>query len=143
MLFDLGRDDSGWDQPTLQKSMLLTPLLPNAGPTGGLGLACPAPTISFTIWSVAMVLRAIQSFFVRMTGTRLRWCRLYSWEHRQIRGGSFRKCCSASSGSANGEFQTKSGFKDYPYRNRRSIVNLMSCSRFKCNRDVSAVSRAD
>ena len=24
---------------TLQKSMLLTPLLPNAGPTGGLGLA--------------------------------------------------------------------------------------------------------
>lgn len=34
---------------TLQKSIDLTPLLPNAGPTGGLGLACPAPTISFTI----------------------------------------------------------------------------------------------
>src|SRR5467141_304102 len=35
---------------TLQKSMLLTPLLPSAGPTGGLGLACPAPTINFTNW---------------------------------------------------------------------------------------------
>jgi len=34
---------------TLQKSMLFTPLLPNAGPTGGLGLAWPAPTINFTI----------------------------------------------------------------------------------------------
>lgn len=33
----------------LQKSMLLTPLLPRAGPTGGLGLAWPAPTMSFTI----------------------------------------------------------------------------------------------
>jgi len=38
---------------TLQKSIDFTPLLPRAGPTGGLGLACPAPTISFTIWSVA------------------------------------------------------------------------------------------
>jgi len=34
---------------TLQKSMLLTPLLPSAGPTGGEGEACPAPTISLTI----------------------------------------------------------------------------------------------
>jgi len=34
---------------TLQKSMLFTPLLPSAGPTGGLGLACPAPTMSLTI----------------------------------------------------------------------------------------------
>lgn len=33
---------------TLQKSILLTPLLPSAGPTGGLGLACPAPTMSLT-----------------------------------------------------------------------------------------------
>lgn len=39
---------------TLQKSIDLTPLLPSAGPTGGLGLACPAPTMSFTTWS-AMV----------------------------------------------------------------------------------------
>ena len=39
--------------------MLFTPLLPNAGPTGGLGLACPAPTISFTIWSVWIALRAM------------------------------------------------------------------------------------
>lgn len=38
---------------TLQKSIDFTPLLPSAGPTGGLGLACPAPTINFTIWSVA------------------------------------------------------------------------------------------
>ena len=39
--------------------MLLTPLLPRAGPTGGLGLAWPAPTMSFTIWSVAICFRAI------------------------------------------------------------------------------------
>lgn len=38
---------------TLQKSMLLTPLLPRAGPTGGLGDAWPAPTISLTNWSLA------------------------------------------------------------------------------------------
>lgn len=44
---------------TLQKSMLLTPLLPRAGPTGGLGLAWPAPTMSFTIWSVAITFLAI------------------------------------------------------------------------------------
>lgn len=36
---------------TLQKSIDLIPLLPNAGPTGGLGLACPAPTMSRTTWS--------------------------------------------------------------------------------------------
>jgi hypothetical protein len=34
---------------TLQKSILFTPLLPNAGPTGGDGLAWPAPTMSLTI----------------------------------------------------------------------------------------------
>lgn len=34
---------------TLQKSMLFTPLLPSAGPTGGDGDAWPAPTISLTI----------------------------------------------------------------------------------------------
>lgn len=38
---------------SLQKSIDLTPLLPSAGPTGGLGLACPAPTMSFTITSEA------------------------------------------------------------------------------------------
>lgn len=31
----------------------MTPLDPRAGPTGGLGLACPAPTISLTICSLA------------------------------------------------------------------------------------------
>jgi hypothetical protein len=38
---------------TLQKSMLFTPLLPNAGPTGGDGEAWPAPTMSLTITSFA------------------------------------------------------------------------------------------
>ncbi len=35
----------------MQKSMLFTPLLPSAGPTGGDGDAWPAPTISLTITS--------------------------------------------------------------------------------------------
>lgn len=39
--------------------MLLTPLLPSAGPTGGEGEACPAPTMSLTIWSFAIAFRAI------------------------------------------------------------------------------------
>lgn len=38
---------------TLQKSIDLTPLDPSAGPTGGDGDACPAPTISLTITSAA------------------------------------------------------------------------------------------
>ena len=45
--------------PTLQKSIDLTPLLPSAGPTGGDGDACPAPTMSLTIWSPCNALRAI------------------------------------------------------------------------------------
>ena len=44
---------------TLQKSILLTPLLPRAGPTGGEGDAWPAPTMSLTIWSVVAILRAM------------------------------------------------------------------------------------
>ena len=44
---------------TLQKSIDLTPLLPKAGPTGGLGEAWPAPTMSLTTWSVAIAFRAI------------------------------------------------------------------------------------
>ena len=44
---------------TLQKSIDLTPLLPRAGPTGGLGDARPAPTMSLTIWSLAIAFRAI------------------------------------------------------------------------------------
>ena len=39
--------------------MLLTPLLPNAGPTGGLGLAWPAPTMSLTTESFASTFLAI------------------------------------------------------------------------------------
>jgi len=35
-------------RPTLQKSIDLTPLEPKAGPTGGEGEACPAPTMSLT-----------------------------------------------------------------------------------------------
>lgn len=46
-------------QRTLQKSILFTPLLPSAGPTGGEGDACPAPTISLTIWSFAIAFRAM------------------------------------------------------------------------------------
>lgn len=46
---------------TLQKSMDLTPLEPRAGPTGGEGDAWPAPTMSFTIWSFWMALRAMMS----------------------------------------------------------------------------------
>lgn len=51
--------EAGWGLFTLQKSMLLTPLLPRAGPTGGLGLAWPAPTMSFTIESVVTFFCAI------------------------------------------------------------------------------------
>jgi len=47
------------DKRTLQKSMLFTPLLPSAGPTGGEGDACPAPTINLTIWSFAIAFRAM------------------------------------------------------------------------------------
>lgn len=46
-------------EPTLQKSIDFTPLDPNAGPTGGDGDACPAPTISLTIWSPVTALFAI------------------------------------------------------------------------------------
>ena len=46
-------------RPTLQKSILFTPLLPSAGPTGGLGDALPAPTISLTTWSFCIALRAM------------------------------------------------------------------------------------
>lgn len=45
--------------PTLQKSIDFTPLLPNAGPTGGDGEAWPAPTMSLTIWSVCMAFLAM------------------------------------------------------------------------------------
>lgn len=50
------------DRHTLQKSMLLTPLLPSAGPTGGEGDACPAPTMSLTMTSIA--LRVFDMFVV-------------------------------------------------------------------------------
>lgn len=49
----------GAREGTLQKSIDLTPLLPRAGPTGGLGEACPAPTMSLTTWSLAIAFRAI------------------------------------------------------------------------------------
>jgi len=56
------------DRRTLQKSMLFTPLLPSAGPTGGEGDACPAPTINLTIWSFAIAFRAMVGW-----GCGLRW----------------------------------------------------------------------
>jgi hypothetical protein len=39
--------------------MLFTPLLPRAGPTGGEGEACPAPTMSLTMTSRAIAFLAI------------------------------------------------------------------------------------
>jgi hypothetical protein len=39
--------------------MLLTPLLPNAGPTGGEGEAWPAPTMSLTMTSRGIAFCAI------------------------------------------------------------------------------------
>ena len=59
----VGGNEDGF---TLQKSMLFTPLLPSAGPTGGDGDACPAPTISLTIWSVAIDFLAIVGVDVEM-----------------------------------------------------------------------------
>lgn len=58
--------------------MLLTPLLPRAGPTGGLGLACPAPTMSFTIWSAAAILRAMADlyFLIKVCLSQRRQCEL-------------------------------------------------------------------
>jgi hypothetical protein len=47
------------DVCTLQKSMDFTPLLPRAGPTGGEGEACPAPTMSLTMTSLAIAFLAI------------------------------------------------------------------------------------
>jgi len=47
------------EELTLQKSMDFTPLDPRAGPTGGEGDACPAPTSSLTIWSRRGAFRAI------------------------------------------------------------------------------------
>jgi hypothetical protein len=43
--------------------MLFTPLLPSAGPTGGEGDACPAPTMSLTIWSFAIAFRAMVNVY--------------------------------------------------------------------------------
>lgn len=44
---------------TLQKSIDFTPLEPRAGPTGGEGEACPAPTMSLTMTSLAIAFLAI------------------------------------------------------------------------------------
>jgi hypothetical protein len=53
-----------WQLPTLQKSIDLMPLLPSAGPTGGLGLAWPAPTMILTTWSMPPTAdRALDIFF--------------------------------------------------------------------------------
>jgi hypothetical protein len=46
--------------------MLFTPLLPSAGPTGGEGEAWPAPTINLTIWSFAIVFRAMVVYIGRL-----------------------------------------------------------------------------
>jgi hypothetical protein len=56
---------------TLQKSIDFTPLEPSAGPTGGEGEAWPAPTMSLTIWSVWIALRAM--IVVGMCIERVDW----------------------------------------------------------------------
>ncbi len=58
---------------TLQKSMLLTPLLPRAGPTGGLGDAWPAPTISLTIWSLCIAFRAMMAVILGLARSEEIW----------------------------------------------------------------------
>lgn len=59
MVYEDMRQPGDMIRRTLQKSMLFTPLLPSAGPTGGDGDACPAPTINLTIWSFAIAFRAM------------------------------------------------------------------------------------
>lgn len=54
---------------TLQKSILFTPLLPSAGPTGGDGLAWPAPTMSLTMRFFGCVRAAMVSVvWIQETG---------------------------------------------------------------------------
>jgi hypothetical protein len=80
MYEDLGRC-------TLQKSMDLTPLLPNAGPTGGEGEAWPAPTMSLTIWSFAIAFLAIMNCLL---GVQAVWVHLES--PKSPIGGVCRNC---------------------------------------------------
>lgn len=54
-----GRGAGGRRVCTLQKSIDFTPLEPRAGPTGGEGEACPAPTMSLTMTSLAIAFLAI------------------------------------------------------------------------------------
>jgi hypothetical protein len=51
--------NDGRGRGALQKSIDFTPFEPRAGPTGGEGLAWPAPTISLTIWFFWIAFRAI------------------------------------------------------------------------------------
>lgn len=82
---------------TLQKSIDLTPLLPSAGPTGGLGLAWPAPTISLTMVStppaapfaaldmVGVALRRIEAMRNIDLATLMEiFGRLKSWSNLQL-----------------------------------------------------------
>ena len=55
-------------EPTLQKSMDLIPLEPRAGPTGGLGLAWPAPTMSLTICSTPPFAPPLDILATRLQG---------------------------------------------------------------------------
>ena len=78
--------EGGEGESTLQKSILFTPLLPSAGPTGGLGLACPAPTISFTIWSAVarafdIVVGGLRVSCLRFEGDAKFWS---EWNERSL-----------------------------------------------------------
>ena len=77
----------GAERPlTLQKSIDLTPLLPSAGPTGGLGLACPAPMMSLTSWSaMGPDPRALDMTMARRwRGKLLAGLRTWEWLHLQL-----------------------------------------------------------
>lgn len=84
----------GWEgERTLQKSMLFTPLLPRAGPTGGEGEACPAPTRSLTRTSFA---RAFLDIVLCGRGEDGRRC----WRVRRERDAlRMRARCSAEAGA--------------------------------------------
>jgi hypothetical protein len=64
---------------TLQKSIDFTPFEPSAGPTGGEGEACPAPTISFTMTSLPR-LRFAMVGAVSLDLQEVVWCGVTSVE---------------------------------------------------------------
>src|SRR5690606_22293280 len=69
----------------LQKSMIFTPLAPNAGPTGGDGFAAPPFTCNFT--------NALTSFAIVVLNLIVK-CLLVSWKHYNVTFIVFRRLCN-------------------------------------------------